>query len=294
MTEDEILVIEDEKAFEEVGYNYNIMIAVANPENALGLVRNSYKLCGAKNAQVELLHMIPVPQQVPLSDASQYMLEGKESIIEMMIYLEPLFPVSTTLRYCRSIARGIVSAVREKKVDMLIMGWHGKPKNQEFSLGSTIDPIIERSPCSVVILKDCGNRTFKRIFVPLSGGPNCGFALEVATILAEKEHSQIVAFNVESENYTFDIDAFVKRMEPRLKHYSGDIALKKVKAKNVERAILKEAQHYDLVVIGTTQQPLISQFLKISLPEVIAQKCNKPVAIVKASGGIRSWVKRWI
>lgn len=294
MTEDEILVIEDEKAFEEVGYNYNIMIAVANPENALGLVRNSYKLCGAKNAQVELLHMIPVPQQVPLSDASQYMLEGKESIIEMMIYLEPLFPVSTTLRYCRSIARGIVSAVREKKVDMLIMGWHGKPKNQEFSLGSTIDPIIERSPCSVVILKDCGNRTFKRIFVPLSGGPNCGFALEVATILAEKEHSQIVAFNVESENYTFNIDAFVKRMEPRLKHYSGDIELKKVKAKNVERAILKEAQHYDLVVIGTTQQPLISQFLKISLPEVIAQKCNKPVAIVKASGGIRSWVKRWI
>ena len=293
-TEDEILVIEDEKASEEVGYNYNIMIAVANPENALGLVRNSYKLCGAKNAQVELLHMIPVPQQVPLSDASQYMIEGKESIIEMMIYLEPLFPVSTTLRYCRSIARGIVSAVREKKVDMLIMGWHGKPKNQEFSLGSTIDPIIERSPCSVVILKDCGNRTFKKIFVPLSGGPNCGFALEVATILAEKEHSQIVAFNVESENYTFDIDAFVKRMEPRLKHYSGDIALKKVKAKNVERAILKEAQHYDLVVIGTTQQPLISQFLKISLPEVIAQKCNKPVAIVKASGGIRSWVKRWI
>ena len=293
-TEDEILVIEDEKASEEVGYNYNIMIAVANPENALGLVRNSYKLCGAKNAQVELLHMIPVPQQVPLSDASQYMIEGKESVIEMMIYLEPLFPVSTTLRYCRSIARGIVSAVREKKVDMLIMGWHGKPKNQEFSLGSTIDPIIERSPCSVVILKDCGNRTFKKIFVPLSGGPNCGFALEVATILAEKEHSQIVAFNVESENYTFDIDAFVKRMEPRLKHYSGDIALKKVKAKNVERAILKEAQHYDLVVIGTTQQPLISQFLKISLPEVIAQKCNKPVAIVKASGGIRSWVKRWI
>ncbi|MCK4448595.1 MAG: amino acid permease, partial [Candidatus Marinimicrobia bacterium] len=289
-TEDEILVIEDEKASEEVGYNYNIMIAVANPENALGLVRNSYKLCGAKNAQVELLHMIPVPQQVPLSDASQYMIEGKESVIEMMIYLEPLFPVSTTLRYCRSIARGIVSAVREKKVDMLIMGWHGKPKNQEFSLGSTIDPIIERSPCSVVILKDCGNRTFKKIFVPLSGGPNCGFALEVATILAEKEHSQIVAFNVESENYTFDIDAFVKRMEPRLKHYSGDIALKKVKAKNVERAILKEAQHYDLVVIGTTQQPLISQFLKISLPEVIAQKCNKPVAIVKASGGIRSWV----
>ncbi len=293
-TEDEILVIEDEKATKDVGYNYNIMIAVANPENALSLVRNSYKLCGAKKARVELLHMIPVPQQVPLSDADRYMLEGKESIIEMMIYLDPLFPVSTTLRYCRSVARGIVSAAREKKVDMLIMGWRGKTKNQEFSLGSTIDPIIERSPCNVVILKDCGNLTFRRIIVPIAGGPNCGFALEVATILAEKEHSQIVAFNVENENYSFYVDAFLERAKTRLHAYSGDIALKKVKAKNVERAILKEAQHYDLVVIGTTQQPLISQFVKISLPEVIAQKCNKPVVMVKASGGIRLWVKRWI
>jgi hypothetical protein len=32
-----------------------------------------------------------------------------------MLYLEPLFPLSSTIRYCRNIARGIVSALKQKK-----------------------------------------------------------------------------------------------------------------------------------------------------------------------------------
>ena len=44
---------------------------------------------------------------------------------------------------------------REKNVDLLIMGWHGRARSRRFTLGSTVDPIIERVPCNVVILKNC-------------------------------------------------------------------------------------------------------------------------------------------
>lgn len=299
-TEEEITVFEDEKAPKGDGYDYRIMVAVADPKNALDMVRNTYKLCGAKNANVELLHMVPVPKLVPLTDADRYMLEGKEGIAEIMLYLDPLFPVSTSLRYCRNIARGVVSAVREKKIDMLIMGWHGKTRKREYSLGSTIDPVIERSPCNVVIFKDCGNRSFRRILVPLSGGPNCLFALEIASILAGKDNGeggdgiQIVAFNVGTKSGRFDIENFVRNAENRLKLPEGSIEVKTKKGKNILSSILQEARYYDLVVIGSTQQPLIHQFLSVSLPEAVAQKLRKPVVMVKASGGIRSWVKRWI
>ena len=86
------------------GEGYRIMVSVANPDNALELVRNTYKLCGAKNARVELLHMVPVPDQVSLSDASKYMLEGKEGILETMLYLWMAIRAI-------SWARGIVSAL---------------------------------------------------------------------------------------------------------------------------------------------------------------------------------------
>ena len=57
-----------------------IMVAVANPANALQLVRNTYRICRAKKAGIELIHMVPVPDQVPLSDAEAYMLEGQEAV----------------------------------------------------------------------------------------------------------------------------------------------------------------------------------------------------------------------
>jgi len=291
-TEDEIMVLEEERAAE--GDEYRIMVAVANPENALELVRTTYKLCGAKHARVELLHMVPVPDQVPLTDADQYMRDGRVGIVEAMLYLAPLFPVSTTLRYCRNVARGIVSAVREKKTHMLIMGWHGQPQTRAFNLGSTIDPVIERAPCNVVVLKDCGNRTFKRVLVPLAGGPNGAFALEIASILADEAEGEIVVFTVTSDVHPFDIELFVDDNRGRLRLPPERVTLKVVPKRNVVDAILEESEQYDLVVLGCTREPLLYRTARTTIPEIIAQRCTKPLATVKSSGGIRSWIKRWV
>ncbi len=291
-TEDEVRVLEEESA--PAGEEYRIMVAVANPHNALDMVSTTYKLCGAKHARVELLHMVPVPKLAPLSDAGKYMLEGKEAIVEVMLYLEPIFPISSTIRYCRNIARGIVSAVREKKTNMLIMGWHGPTRTYGFSLGSTVDPIIERSPCNVVILKGKCNQKFKRVLVPLAGGPNGAFSLEIASILAEKEEGAITAFSVIGSKAKFDIVGFVAEHQERLDIAAEKISVKAVNAANVVNAILEEAEDYDLVVVGCTRKPLLYQLTRESVPEELARRCTKPLIMVNAATGIQSWIKRWI
>ena len=291
-TADEIQVLEEREDPEEKPYN--VMVAVANPDSALQLVHSTYKLCGAKDAKVELLHMVPVPDQVPLSDADKYMREGKEGVIEAMLSLGLAFPVSITLRYCRNAARGIVSAVREKKTDMLIMGWHGGASGRTFRLGSKVDPIIERTPCHVVMLKDCGgNRTFRRVLVPLAGGPNGAFALEVASILADDEAGEIVAFTVGGGKRKFDIDAFVAENAGRITIPPERVSTKTAPAGDVVRTILAEAEDYDLIVIGCTLEPIISRFTHDTLPEIVAKRCGKPLVMVKSGGGIRSWIRRW-
>ena len=291
-TEDELQVIEEERA--PVDAKYRMMVSVANPENALGLVRNTYKLAEARGAHIELLHMVPVPAQVPLSDAHKYMLAGKEAIVEAMLYLAPRFPLSTTLRYCRSISRGIVSTVREKKIDMLIMGWHGRPRRQAFRLGSTVDPIIELSPCDVAIFKECRNRKFKRILVPVAGGPNSALALETATILLEKDGSEVVAFTVDSGRGALDLEQFVEKNEERLRIPRRRVRTKSVSGIGVVEAILREAEGYDLIVLGATSQPLLSRIARETVPETVARLCKMPLVMVKAEGGLRSWIKRWI
>ena len=291
-TEDEILVIEEAAAVEKKGYS--IMVSVANPENALGLVRNTYKLAEAKQANIELLHMVPVPAQVPLADAHDYMVVGKEGIVEAMLYLAPMFPLSTTLRYCRSIARGIVSTVRQKKADMLIMGWHGKPGGGRFSLGSTLDPIVERTPADVVILKDCRETNFKSVLVPLAGGPNGGLALEVASILADPEVGEITALSVTNQGERFDIRQFVDDREARLRIPLERVKTKGVKASGIAEAILAEAKDHDLIVLGATAKPAITRIGKPTVPEIIARRADKPMVMVRSAKGFRTWIRRWI
>ena len=262
------------------------------------LLRGEARVPEAVRARVELLHMVPVPRQVPLRDAGRYMLSGKEGIIETMLYLAPQFPISTNLRYCRNPARGIVSAVREKKIDMLILGWRGGRRARPFVMGSTIDPVIERTPCDVVILKDCGgNRKFNRILVPLAGGPNSALALEIASILADPDQGRIVAFTV-NHRREFDVSEFVSDHSDRLHVEPGRVSTKTVDARNVTRAILREArrvdQEYDLVVLGATGTTRLRQMATNPIPETVAKNCTKPLIIVKAGGGVRSWIKRWI
>jgi nucleotide-binding universal stress UspA family protein len=239
--------------------------------------------------------MVPVPEQVPLADAGQYMMEGKEGIVETMIYLAPQFPLSTHVRYCRNPARGIVSAVRERRTEMLIMGWHGRRRSRLFFLGSTVDPVVERSPCNVVILKDCGgDRVFKRILVPLAGGPNGALALEIAGILADEEEGAVTAFTVAGRK-GFDLDSFVSANLDRIALPPNRVTTKVAAERNATRAILAEAaEGYDLVVIGATGRPRLAHVASESVPDTVAHRCPTPLVMVKASAGIRSWIKRWV
>jgi len=290
-TADEIHVLEEERAPE--GDEYRVMVAVANPQTALGMVLTTYRLCGAKAARVELLHMVPVPDQVPLSDAERYMYEGREAIVESMLYLAPKFPLSSTIRYCRNVARGIVSAVRGHRTNLLILGWHGGGGGVLYRLGSTIDPVVEQAPCNVVVLKDCREPSYRRVLVPLAGGPHSAFALEIASILADDEEGEVVAFTVAGHR-RFDIARLLADNVGRLHLPPERVQAKIVTARDVVQAILAEAEGYDLVVLGCTQDPLLYQFARHPIPETVARRTDKPVVMVKAGAGIGSWVKRWI
>ncbi len=278
---------------------FHIMVAVANPANALEMVRTTYRLCGAKRASVELVHMVPVPDQVSLRDAERYMTDGREGMMETMLYLAPQFPIATTMRYCRNASRGIVRAVGEKKADLLILGWHGRGRHHLFKLGSTVDPIIERCPSKVAVLKNCGgNQVFQRVLVPISGGPNSALALEYASILAEDtvEHSgQVTLLTVDTgKRPPIDLEAFVNQHLDRLGIPTDRVAIKTVPGEDVARAILDEAQAHDLVVLGCSREPMLRRVTRTSLPEQIAQQCDKPLIMVNDPGQIGSWIRRWI
>jgi basic amino acid/polyamine antiporter, APA family len=295
-SEDEIHVIEESVEVASSDKRYKIMMSVANPSNALPMIRTTYAMAKANDAEVELLHMVPVPDQVPLSDADKYMWKGKEAIVETMLYLAPMFPISSTIRYCRNIARGIISAVRQKNVDLLILGWHGKSKKGRFRVGSTIDPVMERTPSRVMVLKGHSDQIYKNILVPIAGGGNSAFAIEVAMTIAKENIGCITLFSVKRDEKASAIN-FDDFLEANKLEISPDVKLDKkiVVSNNPSKTILDELHNneYDLLVLGASKEPKLKQIGHESIPETLCRQAIQPVIMVKASGGIKSWIRRW-
>jgi len=292
-TEDEIVVLQEEPLPEKE--NYRILVSVANPATAVPLAQNCYRFCREKGDQteVEVINMVPVPPQVPLADASRYTGPGEEAIIEAMLYLAPRYSFGSTMRYCRNFARGIVSAATERKADLLIMGWKGHGR-RGFSLGSTVDPVLERATCNVAVFKDCNQTRYRTVLVPVAGGPNAAFALETAAVMVEKEGGRIVLLNVAPPGEpTYDIDAFLEETQLQRNHPNVAFESKYTIARDRLGSIIDETASYDLVVIGATRDPLFRQRVMGSLPEEIARKCRIPLVMVKAKRPLQSFIRRW-
>ena len=238
--------------------------------------------------------MVPIPPQVPLSAASKYSQPGEEAITEAMLYLAPRYAFGSTMRYCRNFARGIISAAAERKADLLIMGWQGH-RQQEFSLGSTVDPVLERATCNIAVFKDCQQHKYRNVLVPYAGGPNATFSLEAASIMVDKDEGRVVVLHVAPPGKpTQDIDAFLDETVPQLNASRSLFEPKYVIARDRFKILLEEAEQHDLVVIGATRDPVFRQRVMGSLPEKIARHCKKPLIMVKAKHPIKSFIKRWM
>jgi APA family basic amino acid/polyamine antiporter len=292
-TQDEIVVLQEEPIPKKE--NYRILISVANPSTAVPLAMNCYRFCKAKgsSSEVEVIHMVPVPPQVPLSDASKYVSMGEEAILEAMIYLSPRYPFGSTTRYCRNIARGIISAATERKADLLIMGWQGH-RRRGFILGSTVDPVLEQAICNIAVFKDCRKSRYTSILVPYAGGPNAAFTLETASTMVDNDKGRIVVFNISRPgNPTQDIDAFLDETTHRLNISRSIFETRYAVSHDILNTLIEEANNHDLVVIGATGDSLFRQRITRSLPEDFARNCKIPLVMVKAKHPINSFIKRW-
>ncbi len=144
------------------------------------------------------------------------------------------------------------------------------------------------------MLKNCGgNKKYNNVLVPMAGGPNSLLALEIASILTEKDTGTITAFTVASRKRKFDIIAFVDQHAEGLGIPRDRIHCKTVTGKDVVRAVLRRAEKYDLVVLGNTRESALRQMAHTPIPETIVRKCEKPLVMCRAISGVQSWIRRY-
>jgi APA family basic amino acid/polyamine antiporter len=276
---------------------YRVLVPVGPSERPSQLIGLAVALAGGEGGEVMPLRVVTLPHQVPLQEGAR-MAAGIESVFSLSLGSQDTSPVTLTpvTRVARSVAQGIIDAAREEKCDLILLSWEGYTETKGRIMGHVLDPVVENAPCDVVLVKGDGLSTTKTILLPTSGGPHASIAAEVGVKIARRYEGQLTVMYVCREGATDEECQHGMEMIGRtIEGLPTDdlVKTKVVTAPGIVSGILAEAQEYDLMLLGASEEGLFDRVLFGTIPERIAQRSPVPVMIVKQRAPLpQFWVRR--
>jgi uncharacterized hydrophobic protein (TIGR00271 family) len=277
-----------------------ILVPIANPETASTLLNLAGTLVRSEGGKVIALRVITVPNQLPLSDGR---IEAKANRVLLDQAIDQAtkeeFRVQTMTRVSRSIAEGILDTAREEDVDQILVGWSGgDSRSISKSMGPVLDPVIKDAPCDVLIVKGENWKELRSILVPTAGGPNAPVGAKMASTLSLSTGAEVTGIYVQvgraSSQRMAENQKILERTFQDLS-FSKPPEKKIIQASSAPAGILKEAEHYDLVIIGASEEGFIDQFAFGSIPQrIAAQAPNSSVMVKGYSGAPEFWFRKFL
>ena len=266
-----------------------ILIPVANPLTAEELIRIGASLLEPRTGELSALGIVEVPEGMPLSEGATRARQARRLLQKVLDYVPEGTVIHPLVRIGRHAAAGIVEAAAEQEADLLIFGWGGKstPGREGApapTISPTIDEVVRESPCDIAVVKQRGSRDIRRILVPVRGGPHAELALRFADALAQRHGATVAVIHFVPAGVTEAVHAQAEHALAALvrQHITARSEPILRETRNVRTAILREAEHADLVVMGASAPPgEPGTSLFGALPEAIAQRAKASVIVVK-------------
>ncbi len=291
---------------------YRILLPLANPRTARDLVRIGAGIGTAsgprRKKEITALGIVEVPEEQSLAEGATSARTARRLLQRVMAFGdEEGVEIRTMVRIGRRAAEGIIEAVAEEGADLLIFGWGGPPAGSRGGgspepdsptvtvnapmptvFSSTIDAVVRQSPCDIAVVKQRGIEQVNSILVPVRGGPHAELAVRVARDLAQRFDAQVVVMHVVPNGIgeracarqQEALDRFIKEHGGR-RRASGLVR----EAASVRQAIIREASHHDLVVMGASAAPTNAgpdgRYLFGTLADAVASRARPTVIVVK-------------
>jgi basic amino acid/polyamine antiporter, APA family len=111
------------------------------------------QLATEKQSAVDALYVIEVPFNLPLDARLPKERENAQAVLEQAAVVADQFGVKMTpiVVTARAAGRAIVEEAKERRSEVIIMGATRKRRFTERALGTTIDYVLQHSPCEVLI-----------------------------------------------------------------------------------------------------------------------------------------------
>ena len=276
-----------------------ILIPIANPETEKSLVTVGSALARANKSRIHLVHVMDVPVQTPLEACSlefEKQRKQQETLLDVSIRrVEELGIHARANALCaHNVPSAILSVADMEQPDLILMGWHGEVRAPR-THRTNVARILKATNRNIMVLKDNGLNTVKRILVPIAGGSHSKLGLKIAQQLADQWGAGITAMTVQiGRGYSearseFDRESlkfFQGLAEESVRDVLSEVNVaadvRAVIHTDVAQAIIEASTDHQLVIMGASNEWSLRQWLFGSLPDKVANQASVSVLMVRS------------
>lgn len=295
-----------------------LLVPLANPYTAPALVRLAAAIARERNYELELLQVLLVsrhnsPAETPVKTTrSRRLLREAERIARNWEV-----PVHTQIRVAHDIAQAILETIKERHIDLIVMGWKGNTSTPGRIFGNTVDTVIRQAACDLVLVKwgekrlrnslqkknnesanniisfstdktnYSHNILLNRWLVLVAGGPNSQRALQLLpALIGMGAHPEIRLCQVYQPWKGEPDTQALERASKMLNHLvDAPVISTLMCAHSVAEAALDlaEKEQCDAIVLGASREGMLQQVIQGNIPEAIAKNCDCTVMLVRSA-----------
>ncbi|MDF9746464.1 formate/nitrite transporter family protein [Natrinema salsiterrestre] len=265
--------------------DYRILVPISNPRTESTIVDLACRMAsGHEHATVHAVHIVQMPGRTSMrygagqterivSESEQRM----ESVRQRAASYDVDFETSTVVSH-RSFEDVFDTAEREN-ADLVVLGWgDDRPWGQGRAEGR-INELTSNLPCDFLILKDRDLDT-SRVLLPTAGGPDSDLSAEVARTLRDQSGAEITLQHVVASSDDRERgEEFLAEWAAERDLEDADLVVDD--SGNVERAICRESKNHSLVLIGATEEGVISRLMSDSLHMDVVNEVDSSVLLAE-------------
>ncbi len=272
-----------------IGKLERILLATDRSEYSEGAVREAMKL--AKKCRALFYAISVVEMNFEYETFSASVIEKEEE--ETAAYFESLKARASTegltcwtvLREAGEPYRLIVEEAEEKKVDIIIIGKHGRRGLEKALMGSTATKVIGHAPCSVLVVPRAAIIEFRNVLVATDGSAHANAAVTEAIKISKQNGSHLIVLS----SYFLDTEQDEARsnVEKVIKMARGEgVSAEAITPRGKPYDSIIEAaggRAVDLIVMGAYGKTGLRKFLMGSSTEKVIGLAGSAVMVVKHS-----------
>ncbi|MEA5617059.1 chloride channel protein [Cronbergia sp. UHCC 0137] len=263
-----------------------LLVPLSHPHTAQTLLEMAGAIAKERNYELECLQVILVPRsripaETPVETARSHRLLQQAVQLGEDLHI----PIHTQIRVAHDVAGAVLETIKERHIDLLLMGWKGNTSTPGRVFSRVVDTLIRQAACEVVLVKLDETKGFKRWLLPLAGGPNSSEAVQLLPALTSLSLSpEIKLYQVfqpnESNPDTTILDDSVRFLQRKI---NGTIEGIPVCASSVIDTVIDCAQNdqTDVIILGASRESLLQQVIKGNIPETISSKSDRTVILVR-------------